>query len=767
MLAQEYIQLVKSLNSDNLLHFTKQVFLSKYKGNYVEMATCQWENTYLITIHHDKGVIKRLIHIADLSEDVRLFIEATISKIVTDTTDKTFRTIECICLSSIEDKEELIDDVELEYGVVLKILDTNILSDFIEKYKNLKDFLFTLSSSEDNDSPTKFNNKDKILYDLFTTGGKIADIKNSFIGSYIQYYLLEFNALTVSELKDKLRTPLPNLSNQAFDDAIARSIKSNIIQYKSGKYSLRQDFKIKLDEIKALSIATERRLLQQFQNCLASYNLQNQSNVILDTIIELYQYHNNGDLATLNRDDSGNIEQKLVQKLFNVLIETGISTKDVNTVVKRILDIVSDSEYLNKMSATTLFTSLFNSNSLEDFLGRQKRVVFLDTQILLQLLCVDYQDVPYNDSLYEAGKILYDQLNDSKEYLKLYTTPEYIREVSNHLYEAYNLKLFINLPFIKDFGPSKNIFYNFYLYLNEEEMEYESYESYLMDLLNTDDPFPSDYYSFVSRIDTLVIDILNTMGVTIQAVDCPVNLAILRREYDNQLMKHPKSNKARENDILCMYFLSNQLNFINTETDLIEEPYLITLDATFIPMRKKLVENYQRTYWYIYPPLKFANRLSVMNLKLDSKKINYDIICMAETNFKASYESISMLDVMTKFFKGNDIGNKRLPRMLAKMKAEEKINDPFIEYTDKNNNSPIDIVLNNIHRYYRNLGATQLSNITRLFEDDQLSDQIYTLLVDACNSIIKNNNVDQQLYDSLNQLMEKQILNFTIHHAIN
>lgn len=41
MLAQEYIQLVKSLNSDNLLHFTKQVFLSKYKGNYVEMETCQ------------------------------------------------------------------------------------------------------------------------------------------------------------------------------------------------------------------------------------------------------------------------------------------------------------------------------------------------------------------------------------------------------------------------------------------------------------------------------------------------------------------------------------------------------------------------------------------------------------------------------------------------------------------------------------------------------------------------------------------------------
>ena len=50
----------------------------------------------------------------------------------------------------------------------------------------------------------------------------------------------------------------------------------------------------------------------------------------------------------------------------------------------------------------------------------------------------------YGDSLYEAGRILYKQLQDSKDYISLFTTSDYVREVSNHLYEAYNLKRFVN-----------------------------------------------------------------------------------------------------------------------------------------------------------------------------------------------------------------------------------------------------------------------------------------------------------------------------------
>ena len=759
MLKQEYIQLVKVLESDTLLEFARQFFLCKYKGDGASIDKCRWTNTYILTILRKGLEIKRFIYIPNATEDSKSFINNNLSSIADLSNDeKVFRKLECFCISEVEDKDALIESADLNFGITLVIFDIDVIGDIIEKEKTLKDFLISTSSRYV--QPAKFNQKDKILYDLFTTSNKIADLKNSFISSYIQYYLLIMGPLAVDKLKSNLQIPLPNLSSRAFDDAISRCRLDGIIHYEKGKYSLTNEYKTRLEEIQALTTATEERLLRQFEECLDEYGLKSMSQSILETILDIYKAQNNSELATLNHaDDAGVAERKLVISLFDSLIKKGIDKTHANVIVKKVLEIVSDSEYLNKVSATTLFTSLFNSDSLEDYLGTQKRTVYLDTQILLQLLCVDYQDVPYDDSLYEAGKILYNQLKESAKFLSLFTTSDYIREVSNHLYEAYNLKRFVNVPFVKDFGPSKNIFYNFYLYLNEHEDFHDlCYDDYIEELLDTEDYLPEDYYGFVAKVDSLVVDILNNIGIVIKTIDPPSNLTVFRRDYDNLLENHPKGPKARDNDVLCMHFLSDQTNFINT-MGFVDEPYFITLDTTIIPMRKKLVENYQRAYWYIYPPLKFANRLSIMNLKLDSKKINYDIICMAETNFKASYDTISMLDIMSKFFKKDEIGNKKLPRMLAQMKAEERNSNYFQEYAENNNNnSPIDVVLNSIHRHYRKQGLQNLDNISRLFEVDELSDQIIALLKEGCNTVIKRNLVEERFYKEIDKLIVQHIV---------
>ena len=304
-----------------------------------------------------------------------------------------------------------------------------------------------------------------------------------------------------------------------------------------------------------------------------------------------------------------------------------------------------------------------------------------------------------------------------------------------------------------------HIFYNFYLYLSEKGSNKSlDYDTYLEDLINSREYLPSNYFDFVRASDSLVKDIFNNFGIVVQQVERPSNLSDIRRIYDNLLGNHPKGNNARENDILCMYYLSDQSNFVNAETGLCEEPYLITLDTTITPMRKKFVEDFKRSFWYIYPPIKFANRLSLMDLKLDSKSINYDVICMAETNFKASYETISMLDIMTMFFKSSEIGDKKLPRLLAQMKAEEKNDDHLREYSEKNNNNlPIDVVLNDIHSYYRKSESFNLENVSQLFEMDELSEQILSLLKEGCENVLKDNHINERIYKELDTLVEQHI----------
>jgi hypothetical protein len=261
----------------------------------------------------------------------------------------------------------------------------------------------------------------------------------------------------------------------------------------------------------------------------------------------------------------------------------------------------------------------------------------------------------------------------------------------------------------------------------------------------------------VAKTDMLVIDILNGIGITVKPIEQPLELPSLQKDYDFILRDHPKSPNARSNDLTCMYYLSDQTNFVNETTGLSDEPYFVTLDTTISPMRKRLVEHYQRTYWYIYPPLKFANRLSIMDFKLDSKRINYDIICMAETNFKASNDTISMLDIMSKFFNRDKIEQGKLPRELAKMKAEERKNDYFKEYAEKNNdNMPIDIVLNDIHRHYRKKGVHYIDMISRLFEVDELSDQIINLFRKECDNVRNNKKISEQLYIKLDELLDQQ-----------
>ena len=64
-------------------------------------------------------------------------------------------------------------------------------------------------------------------------------------------------------------------------------------------------------------------------------------------------------------------------------------------------------------------------------------------------------------------------------------------------------------------------------------------------------------------------------------------------------------------------------------------------------------------------------------------------------------------------------------------------------------------LLNNIHRHYRQQGRSHLSLISKLFETDELSEQIVDLLKKGCVSISYKNKMDDQIYTELDKLIER------------
>lgn len=203
------------------------------------------------------------------------------------------------------------------------------------------------------------------------------------------------------------------------------------------------------------------------QQCLEKYNLQFYTNNVCDKLIELYNAHYNSEIEEINqsRENKNISEHKVFEDLENYL-KTLSSSVDANTLVKDILFKVSDNVYLNKIAITTMFTNLFRSNSLDAYFSMFKKNIYLDTQVLLQVICWSFKNVDYDDIQYGAVNFFMQQVKSQKDKVCLLTTKEYVEEAVYHLWEAYRLQRLLDIPTIKDLGPSKNVFLIFtYFYL--------------------------------------------------------------------------------------------------------------------------------------------------------------------------------------------------------------------------------------------------------------------------------------------------------------
>jgi len=566
------------------------------------------------------------------------------------------------------------------------------------------------------------------------------------------------------ELYRRIQISLPTLHRSSFDEAVRLERSEGHVSYQNGMLYLSEATRNMIKELFASTTATEQILLEKFEQCLAKFGIADMAQEVMRKITDLYKTHYDGELAQFNSNESQERqERQIYNELQNLLLRRKDSIKDVRSIIEEILNIVGENEYLNKTSLTCMFTSMFNSNQLEEYMSKQPRVVLLDTQILLQYLCLTYQDVDsYNDTLYDSVKILRNQFQNSHDYISLCTTDRYIQEVVNHLWEAHSLRRFLSLPYIKDMGPSKNVFFNFYLQL-EKEMSFEDFDDFLCEMLEYNDGnLPNGYNNFCETVFPIISEIFELEGISVKALSTPENIITYQKAYDNILAERNIYNKnpnANTRDVLCALYLSEESNFINAETALSEEPFFITLDTTMLPLRECLNRKFKRKRYFVYPPLKFANRLSVMNLKLDSKKINYNIICLTEQNFKASNDTISMIDVMSSILgndKASNIAELRTPQKLAALKRTQMDDVNTADFAKSHHdNLPIDFVLNEIHRHYRHPSVGKLNQLTNLFQNNDATDKLVILLSHACQEYQKSGRFQKSVYDKIDEMLKE------------
>lgn len=702
-LQEEYKNIISTLSENMFRDFVKEYVKAYWKTDEVEITDGPWDGGVDLVFYKNNVPEKRNIQVTVQDKyETKLMNDVIKSKKNVDM--YSYQSSLYFFISkpiSHSKKDELNDKAERDYDISLRIYDANKLACDIERYPKVRAFLMSLFSPKLLSKPT-FDIKNKVIYDMFTTGSNVANIKYDFINSFIQYYLLENSKKTIDDIQKQVNTQLTdNLSQKTILSQLDYQVKRGIlVKDNFQRYSLSATTRGEFEKLRETSEILLQSLVLTIQQCLEKYGLHKFTNQVCNKLIELYNAHYNSEIEEISQSrDSKNISEHKVFEDLEGYLKTLPYTGEVNTVVKDILLSVSDNVYLNKIAVTTMFTNLFKSNSFEEYFSVFKKNIYLDTQVLLQVICWSFKNTDYDDMQYGAVKYLMQQVTSQKDKVCLLTTREYVEEAVYHLWEAYQLQRLLQIPAITELGPSKNVFFNFYLHLlNIGEAIYADFTDFLYDLLGDDISVEGmGQNEFIHEISGRIEKILEYCGIEVITTRYYDELRVAQKEYDLHLLdkRYSKPRRAQNNDLICMLYLSEECNHINPDSNLLDEPFFITWDSTFYTFRKKFLNKFKgRSYFYIYTPMKFANRLSVMNLKINTACINYDIISLAENNFKYSNESISFIDTLSSFFRSDDANNWKLGQKLATMRKQQEEDSEISDFSvGRQVYQPVDVVL--------------------------------------------------------------------------
>ena len=495
---------------------------------------------------------------------------------------------------------------------------------------------------------------------------------------------------------------------------------------------------------------------------ISENNIPSDAGELMKILYKLYRENYTIDIEEVkSTNNSYNTSiKKTYFDLTNFFIKKGVEKEKAELYSKKLIGVCQSNDYLNKLSSIHLFNNLYSSNKLERYVNSKKQRIFLDTQVLIRMLCTLYNErVDYPDIAMHASKLLLITLGKYKDKVCLYSSFDYIDEVAGHLLEAYKLRRFLHLPFISKLGKSKNVFHNCFIELIYQGVLDEDAEfiDFIDDIMN-EEVGDIAYEEFSRIAKRRITEIFEQIGVELIYHPTYPNYSSIKIAYEKSLAYQSKERSvtARGNDLRTILFLSQKENNIDIETGEINEPFLITWDSAFYSFRKDLLKAHpELTYWYIYSPLKLVDRLSIMNFNLNPQSISLNIIALAETNFNYSAKTGSFIDVISSYFNTDDVQKLGIINKLALLKeGTREINEiPENEITDSEKET--DIITNlllDIKSHYNSLESKyKFEDIINIFEDISFEDRIIHIL----ETRLKNQNA-QLMFDSFDELIKTE-----------
>lgn len=580
-----------------------------------------------------------------------------------------------------------------KFDIELDIYDSTRLSQL--DCKDVVNYIYSLHKDVLlNPEQMNIDKATKTLYDLLANGKDSSDIKNSLVDSVIIAILYEKAPISISSLKNELELRLgkdiPDIfhlvNNLKSDQRVVKDQEDDkLLCLSKSEYE-------NVQEVLSLSAKTEKDFCSELSMILSKYKIDD-STKILDELKRVYKYYYSNDIDYHKTNDE-TANAKIFEDFKRYILNIITNKDDIDLLISDIKKLCENNSYLNKISASESFLSLYKSNQLESYLNQKQKNIYLDTPTFVYLLCA-YYGIDNNDwenPFYRSMKNLLKLKKAYPNKINLYIFKDYLGEVAGEIQKALQYARFEKYPFFKDLGDTSNSLYNYYNYLKQEEIfeideNITSFEDFMYQL-GLDNTNPNDN-KFYNNVLEFLYDIADTYKIQIVEWIADEKYNDIKVMYEKILLHKDKnkSDTAIRNDV------NQVITLMQTDTN--ADLYFATWDTSIYLLRDKVLDtiNYGTYHYFnIYNPAKLSNKIALENFNIDESALTNEIFAYADKKYDISNRVKSLIEIIAPFLK--DSGSDKLLRKLARLrKTQLQDSESMRENSNEDKNLPIEEVV--------------------------------------------------------------------------
>lgn len=421
-------------------------------------------------------------------------------------------------------------------------------------------------------------------------------------------------------------------------------------------------------------------------------------------------------------------------------------------IYKDIITVCDSNDIVYRLCAGSFISSLASTTEYNGNFPTHQRDIFLDTQVILLILCVAYDDFEpgrlYN---YKIARDLISIARNNKNGLSLKFANTYITEVKGHLAQALKLIEIADAENRKFKLHTTNVFYNHFADLKESDKlpdDITTFKDYLYALFNLEDQDAEDDYrnfldySLAGQIECILNE------ANIELFNLPLydyeDTKKSRTAFNEVLKNNEKAYSTLEHDIKMGQYLFNR--------ECKPKLFFISRDHSFDLYRKKYAELYCRPspyFWQLFTPVNFVNSVDLLEMKFEPQTLSEDLLLLVDRDGGKDN---------AKYFADINIKLTNLPGITAaERRKRQRLN--FELFTNKHYNdieednlSSVDMIADKLNRtwdsLYNHLCEKSPSNLEKAFAP-LLNDAIYRSVLTNLKDYVESSE------NNLNALLNK------------